>query len=110
MTKFIKFFLLSLLLPFSVFSGHNKYFKAKKLEKEEKYKEACFYYAIAILNGSVFNEKLVRNRIKSLWNQYGPFNYESDLEEELKKPNVDTADEKAGHAAVISIIRESIQS
>ena len=109
MTKLFKFFLLPFLLPFSIFSGHNKYSKAKELEKDKKYKEACYYYAIAILNGAVLNEKPLRNKIKILWNQYGPFDYEGDLKKELEKPDVDAADEKAGHAATMSIINESIK-
>ena len=68
-----------LMLPFSFIIGGNKYFKAKKLEEEKNYKKACYTYAVAILNGGVINEKAVYNKIKTLWIQHGPFNYEEDI-------------------------------
>lgn len=104
-------FIRLLLLPFSSIFGHGSYQKAKKLETQGKYKEACYEYAVAILNGTFFHEKPIRDKIKNLWLQYGPFNYEEDFKKELAKHG-DTKERcaEAGHAAVLSIINESINS
>jgi len=100
-----------LLLPFSAIVGHNNYFKAQKLEKQGKYKEACYAYAVAILNGGIVNEKDVKAKIKQLWSQYGPFDYDEDLRKEIAEHG-DTPQRcaEAGNAAVVSIIKESIGS
>jgi len=103
------FLLLLLLLPFAVVFGRRRYIKAIKLEKEGKYKEACYEYAVILLNGAVINERKIRNRIKYLWEEYGPFDYGEDLKRELAKPGVDKNCEEAGHAAVMSLIKESIK-
>ena len=58
-----EWFIRLLLLPFSFIFGHNKYFYAKKLEEDGKYKEACYAYAVVILNGGVINEKKIRNKV-----------------------------------------------
>jgi hypothetical protein len=103
-------FIRLLLAPFSMIFGHGIYAKAKKLEKSGKYKEACYTYAIAILNGAFIYDKEIRKKIKNLWIQHGPFNYDEDLKKEIEKHG-DTPERcaEAGHAATMSIIEEIIK-
>lgn len=96
-----------LLLPFAVIQSGGLLAKARKLEKEEKYKEACYAYAIVLLSGVLVGEEKIRSKIKKLWSQYGPFDFSEELKKEIEKHG-DTAEHcaEAGHAATISIIQE----
>lgn len=98
-----------LLLPFALIHSGGFLAKAKKLEKESRYKEACYAYAIALLNGVLVGEKEIRVKIKKLWSTYGPFDFDEELKKELDKHG-DTPERcaEAGHAATMSIIREII--
>ncbi len=49
---FILWFLIS-----SKKDGNRRYKEAKLLEKQGKYKDACFTYAVAILNGSNYRKE-----------------------------------------------------
>lgn len=98
-----------LLLPFTLMQGSGFLMKAKKLEKEGKYKEACYAYAIVLLNGTLIVKKEIKDKIKNLWFTYGPFDFDEELKKELDKHG-DTPEHcaEAGHAATMSIIREII--
>jgi hypothetical protein len=89
-----------------MFFGDNTYKKAKALESEGKHKEACYKYAVAILNGS-FASKECKKKLGLLLEQYGPFDY-SDVVEEIKKDDTPEHCGEAGHAAVMSIITENV--
>jgi hypothetical protein len=94
---------------FSVGDGNKKFRKAKILESAKRYKEACYEYAIAILNGSIFSF-VCKKRIKYLWSTHGPFNYDDVLAEMNKTDatqNISCG--VAGHAATMSIIKEIIE-
>ncbi len=105
----LKDFIRLLLLPFGMICGHRFYIRAKKFEADKKYKDACYAYATALLNGAVINEKQVQRKIKDMWNKYGPFNYEEFIKKEIAEHG-DTPEHcaEAGHAAVMSIINEIV--
>ena len=98
-----------LLAPFAFMLGYGNYANAQKLEKEGKYKEACYQYAVAILNGGILDRRQVKNKIKQIWQQHGPFDYAEDLKNSIEKYG-DTPERcaEAGHAVVMSIIKESL--
>ena len=100
----------TLLMPISALKGHFVFNKGTKLEKEGKYKEACYEYGISILSGGIINQYKVKNRIKYLWENYGPFDYDQDIKDYISIHG-DTPERcsEAGHQAVISIINESIK-
>lgn len=102
----ILFFLL-LFFVFSISFGDKKYKEAKSLEEQKKYKDACYLYAIAILNGS-FARRECRKRIKYLWEQYGPFDYRNVLEQIKKEGDTHEGCSSAGHACTILIIEEVV--
>lgn len=86
-------------------SGNEKYREAVCLETRGDFKSACYSYAVAILNGTAKSREC-RKRIKALWQQYGPFDYQDvakQLEAEGDTPEGCGA---AGHAATLSIIKE----
>ncbi len=101
-------FLVLLFVTSSRLFGNRKYKEARVFEGEKKYKDACYKYAIAILNGSLA-ERDCRKRIKYLWEQHGPFDY-ADILEQIKKDG-DTPERcgAAGHAATMSIIEEVVK-
>ena len=86
--------------------GYRKYKQGQLLEKDGNYKDACYKYAIAILNGSPTSSKRKR-RIEYLWREYGPFDC-SDVLEEAKKDDTPEHCEEVGHAVTMSIIEEVI--
>jgi len=100
-------FLVLLFCASSRLFGDKKYKEAKLLEGQKKYKDACYAYAIAILNGSLA-EKECRRRIKYLWEKYGPFDYTNILEQIKKDGDTYEGCCAAGHAATMSIIKETI--
>jgi len=80
--------------------------KAKELENEKKYKEACYTYATAVLGGALPRAELI-NKIKSLWDQFGPFDY-SDIEKTYEQHDTKEGCGAAGHVATMSIIEEAV--
>jgi hypothetical protein len=99
----------AILLPIAAIIGHFKCTKARKLEAKGQYKEACFKYAVAILNGGIINDNAIKHKIKYLWVTHGPFNYEQDLLNDIAIHGETTEQcNAAGHALVMSIINESI--
>ena len=100
----------SILLPFAAIIGHIKCTRARKLEANGQYKEACFNYAVAILNGGIINENSIKDKIKYLWVRHGPFNYEQDLINDIAIHG-ETAEQcnSVGHVLIMSIINESIK-
>ena len=99
-----------ILLPIAAIIGHFRCTKARKLEANGQYKEACFNYAVAILNGGIINDNAIKAKIKYLWFRYGPFNYEQDLINDIAIHGA-TAEkcDAAGHVLIMSIINESIK-
>ena len=87
--------------------GDKQYKEAKLLEKQKKHKDACYRYAVAILNGSIAR-KTCKEKIKHLWDQYGPFDYKDILEQIKKGGDTPEGCGAAGHAATMSIIEEVI--
>lgn len=79
--------------------------RAKHEESEKRHKEACYTYATAVLGGALPREAIIR-KIKSLWEQFGPFDY-SDIEKRLGTGDTDGCG-TAGHFCVMSIIEEAI--
>ena len=71
--------LVGLIGSLSIIFGDKKCKQAIKLEKENKFKEACEYYAIAILNGSM-RSKFCREKVKEIWSKHEPFDYCDKLE------------------------------
>jgi hypothetical protein len=97
------------LFPLGAISSYGKYRQAKKMEESGRFKDACYQYAVALLNGGVVDEGRVRARIRTLWETHGPFDYEKDVEQEIAEDgNPDCV--LAGHAAVMSIIKEAVSS
>lgn len=103
---FIILMLAGMIFCIPVFFGDRRYKKAQGLEKKGKYKDACYEYAIAILNGS-FATGACRKRIKYLWEKYGPFDY-ADVLEEVKKDDSPEKCDEAGHFLTVSIIEETV--
>ena len=99
-----------LLFPFAIIRTGSFLAKAKRLEKEGKYKEACYEYAIVLLNGVLVGGKEIRDKIKTLWFKYGPFDFNDELKKEIDKHG-DTAEHcaEAEHAATVSIIQEIVR-
>lgn len=62
-----------------------QYKRAKSLEEDGKYKEACYEYAkmIADACGSMSYQKDSAEKIQYIWQKYGPFDY-SDIRATLK--------------------------
>jgi len=85
--------------------GNKKFSLAKQLENDGKFKDACENYAIAILNGSTHKKKC-KEKVKLLWDKYGPFDYEDELYK-IKECNDDCGE--AGYHAMMSIIDEITQ-
>lgn len=54
------------------------YGMANSFEKNKDYEAACFYYALAMSAGH--NRKLSENKIRELWQLYGPFDFKKQLE------------------------------
>lgn len=101
----IRLFLIPLMLI-----NNGKFLKrAAKFEHERRYKEACYEYAIALLNGIILDERRIRDKIKTLWDQYGPFNFDDIAVKEILEHG-DTPEKciEAGHAATVSIIRKIV--
>jgi len=101
----IVIFLLLLLFLTSRIFGDKQYKEAKLLEEQKEYKDACYKYAVAILNGSLARKEC-RNKIKYLWKQHGPFDYSNVLEQIKKDGDTPEGCSAAGHAATMSIIKE----
>lgn len=88
--------------------GNEQFHNAIQLEKENNFKEACYTYAIAILNGSIYSQKS-KGKIKEIWKKHGPFDFEDILRKEIETHG-DTPEHcaEAGHAATVSIIKEIV--
>src|SRR3989338_5601281 len=82
----------------------NSYLKnAKKSEKENRYEDACYYYAQAWLTGLISRKNLEKN-IKRLWTTRGPFEFKKfalDIQDRIDKlkQTVDTP-EHCGESAL----------
>lgn len=96
-----------LILCIPIILGDRRYRKGEELERNGKYKEAVYEYAIAVLNGSIAS-KSCRKKITSLWKKYGPFDY-SDVLEKTKKDYTPECCGEAGHTAAMSIIKETVR-
>jgi hypothetical protein len=58
--------------------GRSAFDKAAAFEREKDYAGACYYYAISDTAG---NERLLcQQKIKTLWNEHGPFDFSEQLE------------------------------
>jgi hypothetical protein len=57
------------------------YYTAKGHEKAKDYKNACYFYALAVLNSTSKNiSEKSRSKVKLLWEKYGPFDYSDILD------------------------------
>jgi hypothetical protein len=62
-----------------------QYRLARGYEKEGNWRAACYYYALVALNSEHFCESCV-TRVKTLWKQYGPFDYGDIKAQLLRSP------------------------
>jgi hypothetical protein len=109
--KMVKNLMRLILLPFAFIHSGGFLAKAKKLEKDGSYQEACYTYAVVLLNGVLVGKKEIQEKIKKLWFTYGPFDFDEELKKEIAKHG-DTSEHcaEAGHAATLSIIHEIIEN
>jgi hypothetical protein len=89
-----------LLLCFKMFVGDEKYLQARKFEREKKFREACYFYGVALYNGTGESSES-KKRIRELWQYYGPFDY-ADIDPEACKANFQ------GHVETLKIIMEVV--
>lgn len=89
-----------------LFINYNNFKRAKSLEKQGKYKEACYAYASTILRG-FFGLQYCKKSIRYLWQLHGPFHYESS-HKGSGKGTISQEMDMAGHSATIAIIEEAI--
>jgi hypothetical protein len=86
-----------LMLGFKMFVGDEKYLYAQKLEKEGKYREACYFYGVALYNGTGERTES-KARVRALWQQHGPFDY-ADIDAQACSCSAQ------GHSETLKIIR-----
>jgi hypothetical protein len=89
-----------LMLWLKMFVGDEKYLLARKYEGEKKFREACYFYGVALYNGTG-ERTMAKTRIKELWSTHGPFDY-ADIDEEACKLNAQ------GHSETLKIIKEVV--
>ncbi len=82
-----------LVLGWLWFWGGFNYRKGRRSEKQRRFKDACYEYAVAI-QVSEPASKECRRRLLSLWARYGPFDYA----DELRRIRKDDTPEKCGEA------------
>jgi hypothetical protein len=93
-------FAVLLLLWFKMFVGDEKYLQARKLERQGKFREACYFYGVALYNGTGARGDSKR-RIQELWRSHGPFDY-ADIDPEACRVN------SQGHSETLKIIMEVV--
>lgn len=82
--------------------------KATLLEKEGKVKEACYQYALAILGDSI-SKNVCKEKIKGLWQQYGPYDFSDELET-LHLQGKLTKKSEARHSRAVMLIQEIVSA
>jgi hypothetical protein len=79
---------------------------AMAMEESGDFEDACFHYAVAAEAG--YESLLCREKIKTLWNSYGPFDFRRQLDK-LKKDYC--RDESCGtgyHQITVTCIRDVV--
>ncbi len=90
-----------LMLWFKIFVGDEKYLQARQFDRDRKFREACYFYGVALYNGTGAREES-RRRIKELWRAHGPFDY-ADIDQEACKVS------SQGHSETLKIIMELVR-
>lgn len=96
----IVLFAVLFLLWFKVFVGDDKYLRARALDRAGKFREACYFYGVALYNGTGAGKES-RGRIRELWRSHGPFDY-ADIDAEACRRNAQ------GHSETLKIIMEIV--
>jgi hypothetical protein len=86
-----------LMLWFKMFVGDEKYLHARKLDKAGKFREACYFYGVALYNGTG-EARESKARVRDLWREHGPFDY-ADIDAEACNCNAQ------GHSETLKIIK-----
>ena len=93
---------LLLLLSVKMKVGEKKFRQAARMEKEGRFREACYFYSVAIFNGlGTMAQADCENRIKTLWRSHGPFDY-ADIDVQACRVNAQ------GHSETLKIIKELV--
>ncbi|MGE5309141.1 MAG: hypothetical protein ACM3OC_08660 [Deltaproteobacteria bacterium] len=104
MSLFIVIALFIVLIVFvaKIMVGEKKMRQAQKLEADAKFREACYFYAVAIFNGlNTEEQRQCESRIRALWKDRGPFDY-ADIDSEACRIS------SLGHSETLKIIKELV--